>query len=217
MKPEEAETKTNSGEAGQTRDVAPQPEPAAQAARPEGAPEGAAPAAAPDPLALMQADLDKARAAVAEQYDKYLRLQAEFENYKKRVQREQADQLKFAQLPLLRDLTVVMDNLERALQHGRGENQDLAAVVAGVDMVARQMAETFERFGMARLKAASLPFDPARHQAVSVVETNNVPENQVIEEFRPGYMLHDRVVRPAMVSVSKRISGNGVAQEGPTS
>jgi molecular chaperone GrpE len=133
------------------------------------------------------------------------------------MQREQAEQLKFAQLPLLRDLTAVMDNLERALEHGRGEQVDLAAVVAGVDLVAKQMAETFERFGMARFPAASQPFDPARHQAVSVVETNEVPENRVIEEFRPGYVLHDRVVRPAMVSVSKKSSGNGVAGDAPAS
>ena len=193
--------------------------PAPEAAQAQAAQEQAAPAPAeappPDPAAQLQAELEKTRGVVAEQYDKYLRLQAEFENFKKRMQREQAEQLKFAQLPLLRELTAVMDNLESALQHGRGGQADLAAVVSGVDLVAKQMGETFERFGMARLKSASQPFDPARHQAVSVVETNDVPENQVIEEFRPGYVLHDRVVRPAMVSVSKKASGNGVADDAP--
>ncbi len=213
MKPEDAEAKTKRANAGQTQDAEPLQEPPPDGA---GEPAGAG-AAAADPLLQVQAELEKTRAAVAEQYDKYLRLQAEFENYKKRVLREQAEQLKFAHLPLLRDLTAVMDNLERALQHGQGDNVDLAAVVAGVDLVAKQMAETFERFGMARLKAASQPFDPSRHQAVSVVETNTVPENQVIEEFRPGYLLHDRVVRPAMVSVSKKSSGNGVAGDAPAS
>ncbi|HEX7926106.1 MAG TPA: nucleotide exchange factor GrpE [bacterium] len=198
MKPEETEAKAQGTETP-AQDAAPQP----GAAQPQGPTAGAG----------LQADLDKARAAIAEQADKYLRLQAEFENYKKRILREQQDQLKFAQLPLLRDLTQVMDDLERALQHGRGEKVDAAGVVAGVQMVAKQMGDTFQKYGMVRVPAAKQPFDPAMHQAVGVVETNEVPENHVIEEFRPGYVLHERVVRPAMVTVSRKASGNGVAKD----
>jgi molecular chaperone GrpE len=203
MKPEETEAKAQGGDTQAA-------EPALEAGA--APPKGAAPAGA-DAAAPLQADLDKARAAVAEQYDKYLRLQAEFENFKKRMLREQSEQLKFAQLPLLRDLTAVMDDLERALQHGRGEKVDSAAVISGVEMVAKQMGDTFQKYGMVRVSAAKLPFDPAMHQAVGVVETNELPENHVIEEFRPGYVLHERVVRPAMVSVSRKASGNGVGKE----
>lgn len=215
MKPEQAQANTTATE-GEVRpdgrspsgaETPPAPPEAAAEPPPPGEP------APPDPLAQMQADLDKARAALAEQYDKYLRLQAEFENYKKRAAREQAEQMRFVHLPLLRDLTAVMDDLERALQHGRGGKADAAAVIAGVELVAKQMADTFQRYGMARIKAAGQPFDPNRHQAVSVVETGEVPENHVIEEFRPGYLLHDRVVRPAMVSVAKKAEGNGVAKD----
>jgi len=203
MKPEETQAKAQ-GAAGEAAQPGTQDAAAAQAAPKE--------QAAPDPLAAAQADLEKARAAMAEQYDKYLRLQAEFENFKKRILREQSEQMKFAHLPLLRDLAAVMDDLERALQHGRGDKGDPTAVISGVELVAKQMGETFQRYGMARVSAARQPFDPERHQAVSVVETNELPENHVIEEFRPGYVMHDRVVRPAMVSVSKKASGNGVAK-----
>jgi molecular chaperone GrpE len=230
MKSEETEAKTR-GAAAEAGESNPAPEGAgAQATGAEaagsqatGAPATGAGPAQPDGLAQLQAELEKTRAVVAEQYDKYLRLQAEFENFKKRMLREQAEQLKFAQLPLLRDLTAVMDDLERALQHGRGDKVDAAAVISGVEMVAKQMGDTFQRYGMARVSSAKQPFDPVRHQAVSVVETGDLPENHVIEEFRPGYVMHDRVVRPAMVSVSKKTvsnpavsnptGGNGVAKE----
>jgi molecular chaperone GrpE len=217
MKPEQAQATTGTAEGEAQRDSRPQPgagtpaEP--QAAATEPAPQAAPEPAPPDPLAQMQADLDKARAAIAEQYDKYLRLQAEFENYKKRTAREQAEQMRFVYLPLLRDLAGVMDDLERALQHGRGEKVDAAAVIAGVELVAKQVAEVFQRYGVARIKAVGQPFDPNRHQAVSVVETGTAPENYVIEEFRPGYLLHDRVLRPAMVSVARKAEGNGVAKD----
>lgn len=154
---------------------------------------------------LLRGELEKAKADLAQRQDQYLRLQAEFENFKKRMHKEQSEQLKYAQLPLLKDLTLAMDNLERALAHirtqGGAEAQGLAG---GIELVAKQVRDTFDRFGMVRVKTAGAPFDPTRHEAVSVVETDEVPENQVLNEFQAGYMLHDRVVRPAMVSVSKR-------------
>jgi molecular chaperone GrpE len=199
------ETDPKSGAAAAGAESAP-----TAAAAPEGAPEpgGGEAEAAVAAAAAAPSELDLARQTIAGQQDKYLRLQAEFENYKKRSQREQADQRKYAQLPLLTELTAIMDNLEHALRHGGG-GADTAALVSGVDLVAKQLAAVFERFGMTRVKAASQPFDPARHQAVSVVETNTVPENQVLEELRAGYVLHERVVRPAMVSVAKKSTGNG--------
>jgi molecular chaperone GrpE len=158
----------------------------------------------------LQAELDKVRAQLAERQDSQLRLQAEFENYKKRIMKEQSDQLKYAQLPLLKDLTQAMDNLERALGHIRSQGSaEAKGLAGGIEMVAKQMADTFERYGLTRVKTQGVPFDPTRHEAVSVVETDQVPENHVLQEFQAGYVLHDRVVRPAMVSVSKKAGGAG--------
>jgi molecular chaperone GrpE len=153
----------------------------------------------------LRAELDAVKAQLAERFDTHLRLQAEFENFKKRMHKEQAEQLKYAQLPLLKELTQAMDNLERALAHirekGGAEAQSLAG---GIELVAKQMGDTFERFGMVRMNTQGAAFDPTRHQAVSTVETDQVPEQRVVQEFQAGYVLHDRVVRPAMVSVAKK-------------
>ncbi len=157
---------------------------------------------------LLREELDKVNGQLTERFDAYLRLQAEFENFKKRMHKEQAEQLKYAQLPLLRDLTPAMDNLERALAHIRTQGGPEAnGLAGGIELVIKQLGDTFERFGMQRVKTADIPFDPTRHEAVSVVETDEVPGNQVLQEFQAGYVLHERVVRPAMVSVSKRAGG----------
>jgi molecular chaperone GrpE len=157
---------------------------------------------------LLRGELDQVKAELAERFDAFLRLQAEFENFKKRMYKEQGEQLKYAQLPLLRDLTQAMDNLDRALTHIRSQgSQEAQGLAGGLDLVAKQIRDTFEKFGMVRVKTEGAPFDPTRHEAVSVVETDQVPENHVLQEFQAGYLLHDRVVRPAMVSVSKRAGG----------
>jgi len=171
----------------------------------DGGDASAAPASEADRL---RGEMDQVKAELAERYDAFLRLQAEFENFKKRMYKEQAEQLKYAQLPLLKDLTQAMDNLERALAHIRAQSgADAQGLAGGLDLVAKQLRETFEKFGMVRVKTAGASFDPTRHEAVTVTETDQVPENQVLQEFQAGYLLHDRVVRPAMVSVSKRASG----------
>ncbi len=150
-------------------------------------------------------EVEQARAQAAENYEKFLRVHAEFENFKKRMHKDQAEAMKYAQLPLLRDFTTVMDNLERAVEHARkNSGTDLEGLVAGIELVIKQATDTFERFGMKRITAKGEAFDPTRHEAMAVVETTDAPENQVIEEVQAGYMLHDRVVRPAMVTVAKR-------------
>ena len=143
-------------------------------------------------------------------------MQAEFENYKKRIQKEHAETLKFAQQPLLNELTKVMDNLERAIEHAReNPQQEAGSLLTGIEMVQKQIADTFEQFGLSRISAQGQPFDPNLHEAMTVVETDEVPDNHVAQEFQPGYMLHDRVVRPAMVSVAKRPAGSEQEQEAP--
>ena len=175
----------------------------------KGPPEPAAPeadrATATPPEPPAEGLLEQARREAAEHFDKYVRLQAEFDNYKRRMHKEQSEVMKFAQLPLLRDLAGVVDNLERAIAHARNSNSpDHQPFVEGLELVTRQMSDVFERYGMTRIAAKGEPFDPRKHEAMKVVETDEVPENTVIEEFRTGYAMRERIVRPAMVSVSKK-------------
>ena len=183
----------------------------------QGPPEGAGeafPVPAPSEADVLRAELDQVKAQLAERADAHLRLQAEFENFKKRMYKEQAEQLKYAQLPLLKELTQAMDNLERALAHIRTQGSPEAKGLAGgIEMVVKQLGDTFERFGMVRMKTQDAAFDPTLHQAVSVVETDRVPENRVLQEFQAGYVLHDRVVRPAMVSVAKKTGGERAGKQ----
>ncbi len=187
--PGEAPEPTDTGQAASMADTQHPPE--AGAAAPE------------EPSAEEQ--LAAAKQEAAEHVDKYMRLQAEFENYKRRMHKEQIEVQKYAQLPLLRDLTGVMDNLERAIEHSNhSENPDHQVFTQGLEMVIKQIDDIFERFGMYPIAAKGEPFDPTKHEAMNLVETVAFPENTVIEELQTGYSLHDRIVRPSMVAVSKK-------------
>lgn len=133
--------------------------------------------------------------------DKYLRLAAEFENYKKLALRDQRDHVRFANERLLKELLPVIDNLERAIHSGKG-NSGGDALVQGVELTLKHALEILEKFGVRQIPSIGEPFDPACHQAVTRVESGTVPENSVVDEFQRGYYLHDRVLRAAMVSVA---------------
>lgn len=136
--------------------------------------------------------------------DKYLRLAAEFENYKRRVQRDQRDTLRFANEKLLRDMLPTLDNLERAIQSGR--NQDnVDGILKGIDLTYKHFIETLQKMGVTQVSSVGEIFDPAKHQAVGHVESSSVSENAIVEEYQKGYFLHDRILRPAMVTVAKAI------------
>lgn len=134
--------------------------------------------------------------------DRYLRLAAEFENYKKLAQKDQADYIKYANERLLKDMLTVLDNLQRALQHAQqpGGTQGL---VQGIELTCKHYVETLSRFGVKEISGMGLPFDPAVHQAVALIEAKKGQEpNTIIAEHEKGYYLHDRVLRPAMVTVA---------------
>ncbi len=133
--------------------------------------------------------------------DKYLRLAAEFENYKRLAQREQREVLRFANENILKELLPVLDNLERAIECSKG-SQERDALVQGVELTLKQFLETLTKFGVRPLASVGQAFDPSYHQAVSQVQSSSAPSNTVIEEYQKGYLLHDRVVRPAMVAVA---------------
>lgn len=139
--------------------------------------------------------------------DKYLRLAAEFDNYKRLAQRDQRDQIRFGNEQLLKELLPVVDNLERAIKAAK-TSASCDGVVKGVDLTLKQLQSVLGKFGVESIPTMGRPFDPSGHQAVASVPSAQVPEKHVVEEFQRGYRLHDRILRPAMVTVSSG-SGNG--------
>ena len=134
-----------------------------------------------------------------------MRAQAELENYKRRTTKEHADSLKYALAPLVKEIAAVLDNLERAAEHARqNQGEPANALLDGIEMVIKQMVEAFARCGVSRIEAEGQPFDPNLHEALTVVESDDHPENQVVAVLQSGYLLHERVVRPARVSVAKK-------------
>lgn len=134
--------------------------------------------------------------------DKYLRLAAEFDNYKRRVQRDQQDTIRFANEKLFKDLLPTLDNLERALQSGR-EQDRIEGLLEGVDLTYKHFLDTLQKMGIKQVSSVGEVFDPAKHQAVGQVESTTIPENVIVDEYQKGYFVHDRILRPAMVTVAK--------------
>ena len=137
--------------------------------------------------------------------DKYLRLAAEFENYKRRSQRDLSEAIKFANESLLKNLLPVIDNLERAIQCGKDAGLN-NAVMDGIELTRKSFFFSFEKLGLRQISSAGQAFDPSMHQAVAQVESSTLEPNMVVDEFQKGYFLHDRIARPAMVTVSKEPS-----------
>ena len=133
--------------------------------------------------------------------DKYLRLAAEFENYKRLTQRDQREQIRFGNEQLLKELLPVVDNMERAIKAARTNGSD-SALIQGVELTLKQLLGILAKFGVQAIETAGQDFDPSAHQAVSYGPSNDVPTNKVLDEFQKGYRLHDRILRAAMVSVS---------------
>lgn len=153
---------------------------------------------------LVQQVADQAK-EIAELQDRYLRLAAEFDNYRKRVARERADVMRTAQEGLVLELLPVLDNLERALSAARSSAASARAeeaVIEGVEMTIRLFKGVLEKEGVKAIESVGQPFDPTIHHAVEQVQTNDQPENTVVEEVLRGYVLNHKVLRPALVKVS---------------
>ena len=156
-----------------------------------------------DPVRVLEEKLKTAENAAKESYDKMLRAAAEHENHKKRMQREAEDFRKFANESLIKALLPVVDNLERAVESAGADPSKEKAIVEGVKMTLDGIYKVFEQFNLKSLESEGKPFDPNFHQAVMQQETAEHPENTVLKEMQKGYILHDRLIRPAMVIVSK--------------
>ena len=139
--------------------------------------------------------------------DKYLRICADFENYKKRSMKEQMESAKYANERILKELLPVIDNLERAILHSK-ETSDLKGLVEGVELTYKQFLDSLGRFGVKVVQSIGEPFDPSRHQALGQVETDKHDENIVIDELQKGYLLEDRMLRPALVNISRKRVNN---------
>ena len=166
------------------------------------APEQAAPSEV-DPLQAMAAERERLAEQYAALHDQLLRKQADFENYRKRVERERQDYRHQATMEVVREILPVMDNLERALLAGREKGNEDSGVMKGVDLTLRMFQVVLEKFGVTRIKAAGEPFDPHRHEAIMQSESPEVVVETVAEELEPGYVMRGRVVRPARVRVLK--------------
>ena len=157
------------------------------AAGPTGSPEASA-----DRVATLEAELAAAREEVRQSNERILRERADAENLKKRVAREQGEAVRYGTERLVRDLLPIVDNLERAVQ-----------AVEGVSLVLKGLLDVLARQGVTRVEAEGTRFDPAQHEAVAHVESPVHEPNAVMAEHQPGYRLHDRLLRPALVTVSK--------------
>ena len=143
-------------------------------------------------------EIERLRREIADLRDRSMRTLADFDNFRKRSERERQEARRYAVAEPLRDLLGVVDNLERALAAG-GSAEDLKT---GVGMTLRQLQEVLRRHGVQEVSAAGAPFDPAVHEAVSREERADVAAPTVTEELQRGYLLHDRLLRPAMVKVA---------------
>lgn len=158
-------------------------------------------AVAESPEALREALSAKSQ-EVERLRDRLLRLQAEFENSKKRMAREKAEYLKFAHEGLVLEFLPVLDNLEWAMASARADAGS-TPLLEGIEMIARLFRTVLEKAGVKPMEVVGQPFDPGYHQAVEQVESSHGDGNVVVAEVRKGYLMEGRVLRPAMVKVSR--------------
>jgi molecular chaperone GrpE len=158
---------------------------------------------ASDPIKELETRCETAEQESKQHYERLLRVSADFENFKKRSFKEAEDFRKFANELLLLELLSVVDNLERAIQSTNSENNAAGCVIEGVEMTLKSLLKIFEKFSVKAIDAVGKPFDPNFHQAMMQEASDEHPENTILREFQKGYLLHDRLLRPSMVVVSK--------------
>ena len=147
-----------------------------------------------DPLVALQTEMDLLN-------DKYLRLNAEFQNYRKRVEKEKTDIFKFGNEKFMMELLPIMDNFERAIAASEQDHAD-SKIFDGVKMIKKSLDDFFDKNDVKKINALGMPFDPIKHHAVMTVESDDENKDHIVEVFQDGYMLADKVIRPSMVKVS---------------
>jgi molecular chaperone GrpE len=149
----------------------------------------------------LKSELEEQQKKTAEEHDQYLRALADFNNFRRRHQDEYKQAVQFAAQELILKLLPVLDNFERALQSAE-QTQNFEGLIGGVKLTLRQLRDILEREGVKPIKALGEQFDPMMHEAVMRVESDEYPENTVVEELQPGYTHHGRVIRPSAVKVA---------------
>ena len=147
----------------------------------------------------LEGELETARAEIERLNDQSLRRQAELINYRRRVQREQAESAAVAQARLLEGLVPVIDDFERAVD---AESKDARAYHDGMKLILRRVQKALEEIGVERIEPRGEAFDPRYHEAIARQQTDEVPDGQVLDVYQPGYRLKERLIRPAVVTVA---------------
>ena len=151
-----------------------------------------------------EAEVSRLQKEIAEANDRLLRLQADFDNFRKRAQRERMEALQYGPQNLVKDLLSVVDNLERAIDHARqSEGGDLQSFLQGVELVQREFLGALGNHGVTEIEASGEPFDPALHEAMAQVPVADAAPNTVVDVLQKGYQLRDRLVRASRVVVAK--------------
>ena len=150
----------------------------------------------------LQKRLDEKNKEYEDLYDRFLRATADFENFKKRAEREKLDRIKFANEDLVRELLPIVDNLERALASSES-SKDTESIRKGIEIILEQVLKTLKKFGLISYASLGEKFDPTRHEAVEQVESTEHEASTIINELQKGYFLNGRLLRPALVTVTK--------------
>ncbi|MBI4125293.1 MAG: nucleotide exchange factor GrpE [Deltaproteobacteria bacterium] len=155
-------------------------------------------------LTELQKKLKSAQSEAEKNYDKLLRVMAEFENYKKRIARDHAERSQYTHETILRELLKVLDDFDRIIDHLPEEKSDaIQGLIDGIHLVHKDFFNILEKFGLKPVPIENKNFDPHLHEAIAQVESNDHPEGTIVECHRKGYRLHDRLLRPAAVTVAR--------------
>ena len=160
--------------------------------------------------------IEKLNEEIQDLKDQRLRAAAELENFRKRAEKDQSDALKYGVSNFAKEIISIKDNIERAqssISDDVRSNDDVKSVVEGLDLIAQSAVSTFEKIGIKKIESLNEKFDHNLHQAMMEIENDQVEPGTIVQELIPGYTLHDRLLRPAMVGVAKKTQQNQQSEE----
>ena len=160
--------------------------------------------------------IEKLNEEIQDLKDQRLRAAAELENFRKRAEKDQSDALKYGVTNFAKEIISIKDNIERAqssISDDVRSNNDVKSVVEGLDLIAQSAVSTFEKIGIKKIESLNEKFDHNLHQAMMEIENDQVEPGTIVQELIPGYTLHDRLLRPAMVGVAKKTQQNQQSEE----
>ena len=160
--------------------------------------------------------IEKLNEEIQDLKDQRLRAVAELENFRKRAEKDQSDALKYGVSNFAKEIISIKDNIERAqssISDNVRSNDDVKSVVEGLDLIAQSAVSTFEKIGIKKIESLNEKFDHNLHQAMMEIENDQVEPGTIVQELIPGYTLHDRLLRPAMVGVAKKTQQNQQSEE----